>query len=183
MNGSKLRNLRKQKGYTIEEFSSLVGFTASYISQIERNKVEPSLNALNKICEALNVSLYYFVENENSSTKIIRNNNRKVIFYNDDKQYSFMSPIGKENGLMPEFYVYQTTIKPGEWDSNNPYNLGCHKCIIVKEGTVLIEISESNEILEKDDSIYINAQVLHRCYNPTNKDVKIVCVISQLDLS
>ncbi|QSX06159.1 helix-turn-helix domain-containing protein [Sedimentibacter sp. zth1] len=183
MNGNKLRNLRKEKEYTIEYLANLSGFTASYISQIERNKIEPSLSALNKICDILNVSLYYFIEDDSKKTNIIRSEQRKVITSKDKKSFSFLTPLGGEGGFNPKFYVYEIKLSQNEWDSETEHILSCHKCIIAKKGTVLIEFSDHNELIITGDSIYINSNIPHRCYNPTDQEIEVMCILSELDLS
>ncbi|MFA9424259.1 MAG: helix-turn-helix domain-containing protein, partial [Sedimentibacter sp.] len=42
MDGNKVRKLRKFNGMTIDDLSEKSGFTSSYISQVERNLIEPS---------------------------------------------------------------------------------------------------------------------------------------------
>ena len=180
MNGNKIRILRKEKDFTIEKLADITGFTASYISQVERNKIEPSLSALNKISNALNVSLYYFLEEQNNKMIITRKENRKTIVSENKADVSFLTHLSENDGIKPEFYVYEITLKPSQWD-NKAFNvLKCHKCIVVKKGTLLIEFNNSNEILQMGDSIYIDVNLPHRCYNPTSVDVEILCVTSTL---
>ncbi len=183
MNGNKIRLLRKEKDFTIEKLASLTGFTASYISQVERNKIEPSLSALNKISNALNVSLYYFLEEQNNKMIITRKEHRKTIISDNKTNINFLTQLSENDGIKPEFYVYEITLRSNEWDNRNFNVLKCHKCIVVKKGTLLIEFSNSNEILQIGDSIYIDSNLPHRCYNPTSLDVEILCITSQLDLS
>jgi len=183
MNGNKIRLLRKEKDFTIEKLASLTGFTASYISQVERNKIEPSLSALNKISNALNVSLYYFLEEQNNKMIITRKEHRKTIISENKANINFLTQLSENDGIKPEFYVYEITLQSSERDNKDFNVLKCHKCIVVKKGTLLIEFSNSNEILQTGDSIYIDANLPHRCYNPTSLDVEILCITSSLDLS
>lgn len=55
--GIVIKNIRKQRGQTQNEFASLCGITQTYLSQIERNSKEPNLSTLKKISEALNLPL------------------------------------------------------------------------------------------------------------------------------
>ena len=45
----KIREYRKQKQLTIKELAALTDMSISYISQIERGEIDPSLSALRKI--------------------------------------------------------------------------------------------------------------------------------------
>lgn len=51
--GTKVRTLRKEKGYTLKEVSGLTGLSISFISEIEREERNPSLSNLEKIAYAL----------------------------------------------------------------------------------------------------------------------------------
>jgi transcriptional regulator with XRE-family HTH domain len=54
--GNKIRKLRKEKGLTLEDLSKKTGLSLSYISLIERGLKNPSLRALEKIAECLNIT-------------------------------------------------------------------------------------------------------------------------------
>lgn len=54
--GENIRTLRKQRGYSQEEFADIAGFSRSYYTEIETGKRNVSVLNLIKIIEALNVS-------------------------------------------------------------------------------------------------------------------------------
>jgi len=53
--GDNIRAIRKQKGYSQEEFADIAGFSRSYYTEIETGKRNVSILNLIKIIEALNV--------------------------------------------------------------------------------------------------------------------------------
>lgn len=55
--GNVIKNTRKQKGLTQNEFASLCGITRTYLSQIESNLKEPNLSTLKTISKNLKVPL------------------------------------------------------------------------------------------------------------------------------
>ncbi len=55
--GITIKNIRKQKGQTQNEFASNCGISQTYLSQIESNKREPNLSTLKIISNELNVPL------------------------------------------------------------------------------------------------------------------------------
>lgn len=55
--GNIIKNIRKQKGLTQNELTSLCGITQTYLSQIEGNLKEPNLSTLKTISEKLNIPL------------------------------------------------------------------------------------------------------------------------------
>ena len=55
--GNIIKNIRKQKRLTQNEFASLCNITQTYLSQIENNLKEPNLSTLKSISKNLNVPL------------------------------------------------------------------------------------------------------------------------------
>ncbi|MFC1986094.1 helix-turn-helix domain-containing protein [Chloroflexota bacterium] len=54
--GDNIRKVRKQRGYSQEEFADIAGFSRSYYTEIETGKRNISILNLIKIMEALNVN-------------------------------------------------------------------------------------------------------------------------------
>jgi transcriptional regulator with XRE-family HTH domain len=55
--GTVIRNIRKKKGQTQNEFAVICGITQTYLSQIECNSKEPNLSTLKSISEKLGLPL------------------------------------------------------------------------------------------------------------------------------
>jgi transcriptional regulator with XRE-family HTH domain len=53
--GNNIRNIRKECGYSQEEFADIAGFGRSYVTEIETGKRNISMLNLIKIIRALNV--------------------------------------------------------------------------------------------------------------------------------
>jgi len=53
--GNTINTLRKQKGIKQGDLADKSGLTQAYVSQIEKNKKEPNMSALKRICEALDI--------------------------------------------------------------------------------------------------------------------------------
>jgi transcriptional regulator with XRE-family HTH domain len=61
--GDKIRQLRKQKGYTLEKLGELTESSKSYIWELEnRNPPRPSADKVAKIASALGVTAEYLVD-------------------------------------------------------------------------------------------------------------------------
>ncbi len=62
--GEKLKNLRKQKGLTLEELSSISELSKGFLSQLERGQMSPSLDNFHYLLEALGTDLGEFFNQE-----------------------------------------------------------------------------------------------------------------------
>lgn len=55
--GIRLRELRKDRGWSQEAFADHCGIARSYMSRLERGAGNPSLNAIETLAEALDVDV------------------------------------------------------------------------------------------------------------------------------
>lgn len=62
--GQKIRNIRIEKKLTQEYVANMSGVNVSHISNIETNKVKVSLTLLVQICNTLDTTVDYILENE-----------------------------------------------------------------------------------------------------------------------
>ena len=70
MNGNKIKEIREAKGIGLNETARRAGISGSYLSNIERNiKGNPSMETLQRIADALGVSVADFFDNDNSENK------------------------------------------------------------------------------------------------------------------
>ena len=94
--GNVIRNIRKQKGQTQDEFASLCGITQTYLSQIESNLKEPNLNTLKSISANLDVPLpilFYLSMDEDD--------------VHPEKRQAFKIVSPSVNSLVNEFFSVQ----------------------------------------------------------------------------
>ncbi|MEW6624380.1 MAG: helix-turn-helix transcriptional regulator [Bacillota bacterium] len=64
--GGKVKLLRQEKQWTLNRLAEKTGFSASYLSDIERGRVVPSVEAVKKIAEALEVPTNIIVDKSNT---------------------------------------------------------------------------------------------------------------------
>lgn len=75
MFGENIKKIREIKGLGLNELSRISGVNASYISALERDeKKNPSVSILEKIANALEVSIDEIMKNDNKLIKIKKEN-------------------------------------------------------------------------------------------------------------
>ena len=55
--GERIKRLRKERGYSQNEFADASGITQAYLSRVERGIANPQLENIKKIAECLGISL------------------------------------------------------------------------------------------------------------------------------
>lgn len=90
--GKRIKELRRNKGYTQEQLSELVGIETSSLSGIESGRFFPSLHVLDKMANVLRIQLADFfnfftvdipenLDEEISNIISFQDNNNKKIIY------------------------------------------------------------------------------------------------------
>ena len=70
--GRRIKEVRSEKHLTQDYLAEKTGVNTSHISNIENNRVKVSLTLLVQICNALQITIDYLLENEyNTSNSII----------------------------------------------------------------------------------------------------------------
>ena len=59
--GNRLKELRKNKGYTQQELAKLIGISASSIGMYEQGRREPENAVLSRICQVLDTTTDYLI--------------------------------------------------------------------------------------------------------------------------
>tara|TARA_X000001388_G_C2213457_1_gene116109 strand:+ start:722 stop:1084 length:363 start_codon:yes stop_codon:yes gene_type:complete len=68
--GNKIKQLRQEKGYTLDKLAELSGSSKSYIWELEnKTPPRPSAEKLSKIASQLGVTLEYLISEDNAITK------------------------------------------------------------------------------------------------------------------
>ena len=65
--GEKITYYRKKKNYSVNKLANLAGISQSYLRDIELGNKNPTIEFLSYICEALNISLKDFFDDDTSS--------------------------------------------------------------------------------------------------------------------
>ncbi len=171
MLGDRVRAIRKNKHFTLEQLADAGGLTASYISQLERNLTEPSISSLRKIAQVLEVPVSTFLEEETSPTYVVKKQDRKALRLRQSGiEYEYLTPLGSGDGDAPKMEIVEFTIEPGKW--TNDIHLShpkAEECIFVTDGSITVDCLGESYILEKGDSIYIRCNTPHNIYNHTDR--------------
>lgn len=172
MLGTKIREIRKQKGMTVNELAEKTQFTASYISQLERNIVDPSISSLRKISIILEVPIYTFLEeNDRQHIIITRDKRQKLELPNSSIVYEFLTPMAANKEINAKMEIIYFELEPKSWTSDEYLTHEADECIFVTRGQIEVYLGEENYHLMEGDSIYIVENTPHKMYNPTDEKV------------
>jgi len=160
--GSKIRQLRMEREYSLKVLAEKAGVSTSIISKVERNNVDPSITLLYKICNGLDVSITELLGESTNSSSVLRKEDRNVVDFPKSK-YEFLTPI--HNG---ELEMIQIILEAGQSDKKLVSHAG-EECGVVLKGDMTVILDQQEHILHEGDSICFNSQIPHRFINHTEK--------------
>ena len=119
MFGKNIKNIRESKGIGLNELSRISGVNASYISALERDeKNNPSINTLNKLATALEVSVDDMMNGDSFTDYEINKLNNKYMNIKDEAELYETGEFKTPESAM-QFIIKQPAIMGyGGFDAN-----------------------------------------------------------------
>lgn len=173
----RVRELRKKKGWTLEEMSAACGVSRSMLSEIERGNANPTVAVAFRIAQAFAMSLGDLVETPAASPRIdvIRGDDR-TFHYRSDKHIRIrtLSPLHLEKSV--EFY--EIVLKPGGALVSSPHFEGARELLTVQSGRVNLTSAGERAELSRGDSAHYPADVPHSIRNAGDSDAVLFLVVT-----
>lgn len=175
--GNKLRTVREKKNLTLKKVAAEAGVSESLISQIERNKVSPSIDTLLTIVDVLEVDLEYIFKDyrKKRAVNIVRSDERNsrtigsIIYH---QLSSIVSLEGKTHDI--EAYLIEIPVN-GESGSSEFGHAGKELGFIM-DGEGILEYGGYNYKLQKGDSVSFASDIPHKLKNDGEKKLVAVWV-------
>lgn len=178
--GKKINQFRKEKKWTIQEFSRQSGISTALVSQLERGIGNPSLNVLRAICRTLGVPLssLFFEEIDNASL-ICRADQRERIHNPNEKNsvyYNLTPGLLKSNvGLL------LMTLNPNS-ETNEGFSQHFEEEIAyLVDGEACILFEDETYLLHQGDTVRILPSRKHKMKNQTGKPVHVLFIKSKIN--
>lgn len=161
--GKRIKSRRTELGLSLRALAEKTNLTASFLSQLERGITSSSLKSLQRIADALNVPLLYFLSDKSNASPVVRAGQRaKLELDNDTISYELLSPnqAGKLESMM-------RTLKPGGEVIARPLSVATEQMIFLLEGILTVTLKAHLEeqgnreyTLNTGDSIYFDGDDL-----------------------
>ncbi len=165
--GSQIRQLRKQRGMTLQEVSNVAGLSKPSLSQIENNMGAPPIATLIKISTALGVKIGYFFQDPllDQRLVVVRKNERfglKRLSHSDRYStigYSYESLAYPMADKHMEPFIAE--IEPRKVKDILFNNHRGEEFLFILEGELEFRSADQAILLEKGDSMYFDSSISH----------------------
>jgi len=176
---SRVRELRKKKRWTLEEMSAACGVSRSMLSEIERERANPTLAVAYRIAQAFGVSLGELVQSTGAVHQIdvIRADDRTYHFRSDHHcSIRTLSPLNLEKSV--EFY--EIVLRPNGALKSAPHFDGARELLTVQRGAVRLCSADDTAEIQAGDSAHYRADLPHSIENRGTEDAVLFLVVTYL---
>jgi len=162
--GPLMRQARKRQHLTLQQVAERAELSVSYLSQIERNLLTPSVGTLKRIAAALGIATGQLIAPDAGAARpmvsVLRKNERKrVAFPQSSISYEL---------LMPDFRRRASALwlnaEPGG-ESGPAQSHEGEDIVIVLQGQLSVDVAGTWHELKAGDSICFNSELPHRWCN------------------
>lgn len=176
--GDRLREIRERRGITLREVAQKAGVSESLISQIERNRVSPSIDTLLTVSEVLGVDVDYLFRDYRQKRKvsIVRTEDRRRVVM-EGVTYTQLSlmPTGSGDHAIEAFMI---EIGEGSEQGSREFgHSGKELGYILKGEGELVYGTETHK-LKEGDCIAFDSDIPHILKNTGTGTFKALWVIS-----
>ncbi len=174
--GQRLRKLRSARRLTLEQLSRMAGVSPAMLSQIEQQKVNPTVAVMLKIADALQLAVAELIDAP-AQRNIFR------VISAADKHYTFrsdplctirtLSPLSLEKSI--EFY--RLTLAPRGELASEPHFPGTEEFLHVARGRLAVASGGQTMELGKGDSIHYRGDVPHALRNVGKGQTEVYLIV------
>lgn len=162
--GRRVKELRTERGWSLERLASASGVSRSMLSQIERERANPTLAVTVRIGRGFGISLGELLQMPSAipTLSVIRADDRAYHFRSDKHvRIRTLSPLDLEKDV--EFY--EVSLQPGSALRSAPHFEGTREFLTVQKGQVQVESGDESQSLSVGDSANYKADVAHAIVN------------------
>ncbi len=176
--GEKLRVVRERKKITLKQVAIAANISESMVSQIERNKVSPSIDTLLSIAEFLGIDIDYLFSSYKKTGKVkIIKKDKGNILKSEGGTYRELCSIDETESSSPVEVVW-LEVEEGKEKGNIDYGHPGSEIGIIIEGEGSLSYGTEEYFLSEGDSVSFSSNIPHIIKNTGKSKLKAIWVLS-----
>ncbi|MGZ8218560.1 helix-turn-helix domain-containing protein [Methylomagnum sp.] len=175
--GRILRELRKERGLSLNELSLASGVSTSMLSQIENGRSTPTVAVLWKIAKALDVPLTHFLQTyESSARAVLLRGQETPVKITGAGLCSWRTLSPDAPNRRAEFY--EIVLRGGGVEEVSPIEEGWVNLALVS-GEVVVSLDNRRYALRAGDALQFSANLPHAYLNAGREEALMYLVVSR----
>ncbi len=174
--GEKIHLVRERRRVTLREVALAAGVSESLVSQIERNKVSPSIDTLLSIADVLEIDLeYLFKDHKQNKLLTITHSDDTDLLSLDNVIYRHLSSIDNKNVKIEALSI---EIEPGGEKGKIEYGHPGFEIGIITGGSCEILYGTEQYLLKEGDSVSFSSDIPHILKNNGKTVLRAIWIIT-----
>ncbi len=172
--GTRLRELRKERGWRLEDLAERTNLSRPYLSRLESGERQPSLGTLFSVAQAYGVTLSSLFEPEpEMKNGVIVRGAQSQVQPGNGLFYANLSKGSWTFNLQP-----LRVVVPAEREERELYQHEGEQWLYVLTGRLGLKIGEEEEevVLEPGDAVHFDAATPHRFTALDGRDAEVILV-------
>jgi len=169
--GKRMQEVRLTKGLSIEFLSNETGFSADYISSVEKGEIVPPVATILRLSRALEIDSGLLLKEEMRAA----DKKRAEDFQKRTEDYSYQT-------LTPEavhkhLKAFKVFIDPIADHKGVSYQHEGEEFIYVLKGQIEVTVGENATLLSPENSIHFNSSIVHKLRNVSQEKAELIVVL------
>ncbi len=176
--GERLRQLRRERGMTLEDAGRLTALAASTLSKIENDQMSPTFDVVQKLAAGFDIDITELFASNSGQDAVGRRsvtpNGTGRVMETEVYRHRLIAAELKNKKILP----FVTTIKARKLEDFKKWSQHSgEEFLYVLEGEICFQTEHYEPaILGPGDSIYINSSMEHACYSTSQEDAVVLWV-------
>jgi transcriptional regulator with XRE-family HTH domain len=175
--GATLQRLRLARGLTLEDLSRIAGVSKSMLSQIEREKANPTIAITWRLANALGVGIGELLSAEPRDVETIRVLEAHETPTLPGNHAGYILRILGPMELAGKYEWYELTLAPGGELASQAHDPGTNEHMTVLHGTLEIEVGGSTRKVKMGGTARYPADQNHVLRNVGKSEAKALLVV------
>lgn len=184
--GTRLKQLRTERGLSQRQLSAMAGVTNGMISTIEQNNSSPSISTLKKLLDAMSLSLGGFFNIEPPPTRPVFFGHEEMRSLRtsalhgpgegttvDGLSIRLVGSAAEQNALQ----IMHETYAPGA-DTGEPYQHDAEEGGIVVQGELEVTVGDEVRLLRVGEAYLFDSRLPHRFRNIGSEPCVIISAVT-----
>jgi transcriptional regulator with XRE-family HTH domain len=176
--GEKIKKLRMEKGWSLQDLAEKSGISAAGIHKIESNGIIPTITTMMKIADALGKKVSFFIEEEGeeNGAVFVPARKREAIF-TFKKGLSLQGISAKKYGdfIMTAAYA---VVEVGASSGKKPMSHRGEELVYCLQGKMEFRVKGKTYVLNPGDSLHFRTHLEHSWRNIGDVQAKLIWVLA-----
>lgn len=170
--GARLRKLREERGWRLEDLAERTGLSRPYLSRLESGERQPSLTALFSVAQAYGVTFASLFEPEPvAENGVVVRGSESPLQRGNGLLYANLSKGSWAFNLQP-----LKILVPAERGEGELYQHEGEQWLYVLNGRLSLKLAEEELLLEPGDAAHFDADKPHRLTALDGRDAEVILV-------